>query len=302
MLITRLLFGVGESGCFPGLARVFRTWLPPRERNTAEGIKAACARWGAAITPALMVTLYAFLNWREVFALFGAAGLVWGVLFRRWYRDRPADHPAVNAAEISIIPAQNSQVGGFWKRLVASKTVWALGIQWFCHYYGFYFYITWLPVYLYQSRGLDLRQESFAAGAPLFAAGMGSLFAGFAFSRLPRRMNSISRARKLMGYLAYGGAAALLVLFTRISNPVLAVLIMSLSSFAAEFSGPITWTTAMDIGAERVGTVSGFMNMLGHFGGSVALQACCSRGLRTRGRSHSGHQPQSMGRAHCAGL
>lgn len=73
-----------------------------------------------------------------------------------------------------------------------------------------------------------------------------------------------------MGYLAYGGAAALLLLFTRISNPVAAVLVMSLSSFAAEFSGPITWTTAMDIGAERVGTVSGFMNMLGHFGGSVA--------------------------------
>jgi nitrate/nitrite transporter NarK len=73
-----------------------------------------------------------------------------------------------------------------------------------------------------------------------------------------------------MGYLAYGGAAALLILFTRISNPVLAVLVMSLSSFAAEFSGPITWTTAMDIGGERVGTVSGFMNMLGHLGGSVA--------------------------------
>jgi nitrate/nitrite transporter NarK len=40
--------------------------------------------------------------------------------------------------------------------------------------------------------------------------------------------------------------------------------------FAAEFSRPISWTSAMDIGGERVGTVSGFINMLGHFGGSVA--------------------------------
>jgi ACS family glucarate transporter-like MFS transporter len=274
MLITRLLFGVGESGCFPGLARVFRTWLPPRERNTAEGIKAASARWGAAITPALMVSLYGFLNWREVFVLFGATGLVWGVLFHAWYRDRPAEHPAVNAAEIDLIPAQSFQRAEFdvqfWKRLAGSRTAWALGVQWFCHYYGFYFYITWLPIYLFQARGLDLRHESFAAGAPLFAAGVGSMAAGFGFSGLARRVNSISRARKLMGYFAYGGAAALLLLFTRVSNPVLAVLIMSLSSFAAEFSGPITWTTAMDIGAERVGTVAGFMNMLGHLGGSVA--------------------------------
>lgn len=73
-----------------------------------------------------------------------------------------------------------------------------------------------------------------------------------------------------MGYAAYGGAAALLLLFTRIEEPVAAMAVMSLSNFAAEFSGPISWTTAMDIGGERVGTVSGFMNMLGHFGGSVA--------------------------------
>ena len=274
MVITRLLFGVGESGCFPGLARVFRDWLPPRERNKAEGIKAASARWGAAITPALMFGLYRFFNWREVFLLFGLAGVVWGLLFHRWYRDRPADHPGVNTVELHIIPrsptAEPHKDGTFWKRLAGSKTVWALGIQWFCHYYGFYFYITWLPIYLYQARGLDLKHESFAAGAPLFAAGVGSLFAGWTFSGLARRMNSVARARKLLGYLAYGGAAALLLLFTRISNPALAVAVMSLSSFAAEFSGPITWTTAMDIGGERVGTVSGFMNMLGHFGGSVA--------------------------------
>src|SRR5581483_4291248 len=30
LIVMRLLFGAGESGCFPGLARVFRTWLPPK--------------------------------------------------------------------------------------------------------------------------------------------------------------------------------------------------------------------------------------------------------------------------------
>ena len=60
------------------------------------------------------------------------------------------------------------------------------------------------------------------------------------------------------------------MVFTGIRDPLLAMIAMSLSSFAAEFSGPISWTTAMDIGGDRVGTVCGFMNMLGHFGGSVA--------------------------------
>jgi ACS family hexuronate transporter-like MFS transporter len=105
--------------------------------------------------------------------------------------------------------------------------VWALGLQWFCHYYGFYFYITWLPIYLYQVRGLDLRHGSLAAGLPLFSAGLGSLFAGWALSALCRKLNSTARARKLMGYCAYGGAAGLLLLFTWISDPLLAMGAMS---------------------------------------------------------------------------
>ena len=258
MLITRLLFGAGESGCFPGLARLFRTHLTREERNSAEGVKAAAARWGAAITPALMAALYTWWSWRTVFAIFGALGVIWAAAFWRWRRDEPSPKHGEDASPIS------------WSRLVSSRSIWALGIQWFCHYYGFYFYITWLPQYLYQARGLDLRRGSLAAGLPLFSAGLGSLMAGWTLTALTRRVRSTARARRYLGYTAYGGAALLLLWFTSIRNPLLAIVVMSLSAFAAEFSGPISWTTAMDFGGEHVGAVSGFMNMLGHFGGSVA--------------------------------
>ncbi|MDE3198306.1 MAG: MFS transporter, partial [Acidobacteriota bacterium] len=176
--------------------------------------------------------------------------------------------------ELELIPHSGSSAPhgdlSFWRKLIASRSVWALGIQWFCHYYGFYFYITWLPLYLYRVRGLDLREGSLAAGMPLLGAGFGCLAAGWIVTWLTRRLGSRTRARKLLGYVAYGGAAVLLGLFTWISNPLLAVLTMSLSSFTAELSSPISWTTAMDIGGERVGTVGGFMNTLGHIGGSVA--------------------------------
>jgi MFS family permease len=257
LVITRLLFGAGESGCFPGLAHLFRARLSKTERNAAEGIKAAAARWGAAITPALMAALSAFLSWRQVFMLFGSIGGVWAAVFWWNYREEPR----------STAPVQ-ARVN--WAKLLRSRSAWALGLQWFCHYYGFYFYITWLPQYLYQARGLDLRRGSLAAGLPLVAAGVGSLVAGWTLTRLTAQTGSTQRARGLLGYAAYGGAAALLLLFTWIGEPLLAMVVMSLSSFAAEFSGPITWTAAMDMGGEHVGTVSGFMNMLGHFGGSIA--------------------------------
>src|SRR5437764_8675370 len=57
LLVTRFLFGVGEAGCFPNLAKCFSTWLPPHERLRAEGFKAASARWGGAVTPLVFVGL-----------------------------------------------------------------------------------------------------------------------------------------------------------------------------------------------------------------------------------------------------
>lgn len=257
LVASRLLFGAGESGCFPSLARVFSVWLTPKERNSAEGIKAASARWGAAITPALMAALFTFLNWRMIFAVFGAVGLVSATAFWITFRDRPVSRSS-EYASIS------------WLKLARSRSAWLLGLQWFCHYYGFYFYITWLPVYLLKARGLDLRHEAAAASLPLLMAGLGSLIAGFILPSVIRKLNSAVRARRIFGYAAYGGAALLLAAFTQINNPFAAIVILSLSSFAAEFSSPITWTTAMDIGGEHVGSVSGLMNMLGHLGGTIA--------------------------------
>jgi sugar phosphate permease len=277
LFASRLLFGAGESGCFPGLASMFRTWLPKQQRNSAEGIKAACARWGAAIAPALLAALYSWFTWRQVFVGLGLLGGAMGWIFVRWYRDNPSQHPSVNAAEIALLPPYSSSrhhaSAATWKAITGSGSVWALGLQWFAHYYGFYFYITWLPIYLYRVRHLDVRHGALAAGLPLFTAGLGSLFAGWATSTLTTRVGSVQRARRIMGYISYGGAAAMLLAFTWIGNPVAALAVMSASSFAAELSGPISWTTAMDIGGENVGAVSGFMNTLGQLGASAGPAA-----------------------------
>ena len=56
----------------------------------------------------------------------------------------------------------------------------------------------------------------------------------------------------------------------QIESPVVAIVFMGLSSFTVELSGPVTWTTAMDLGGSHVGAVSGAMNSIGQMGGAVA--------------------------------
>jgi MFS transporter, ACS family, glucarate transporter len=256
MLTARLLFGAGEAGCFPGLAKTFSNWLPAEERVRAEGWKACSARWGAGAAPLLVVALYASLGWRFTFAIFGAIGFVWAAFFYSLFRDRPGgEFPRTVRAP--------------WGIFLRSRNAWALCLQWFCHFYGFYFYVTWLPTYLLQARGVALRHGAVLSGLPLLSAGCGCLFAGYLLPPAARRWG-IARARKAFALVAYGGAALFLMLFTIIHDPNIAMLVMSLSSFVVELSAPVTWTTAMDLGGESVGLLTGMMNTLGQLGGSVA--------------------------------
>src|ERR1700722_14995899 len=257
MLIARLLFGAGEAGCFPGLAKTFSNLLPAEERARAEGWKASSARWGAGAAPLLVVSLYASLGWRVTFVLFGALGFVWAGLFYFLLRtDRNGE---------SAVIARRSP----WRVFLRSRSAWALCVQWFCHFYGFYFYVTWLPTYLLQARGVSLKHGGVLGGLPLLAAGCGCLFAGYLLPPVARWCG-IVRARKAFAYVAYGGAALFLLLFTSIHDPNLAMIVMSLSSFVVELSAPVTWTTAMDLGGQSVGLLTGMMNTLGHLGGSIA--------------------------------
>ncbi len=268
--VTRLLFGAGEAGCYPGLARLFRSWLPVRERPVAEGLKAASARFGAAFAPSLVVLLYGFLSWRSVFLVFGLIGFVWAAAFYWWFRDTPSQHPSVNALERAMIPVdEKSHLAAPWRKYLVSSSLWMLCVQWFCHFYGFYFYITWLPTYLQEARGVDVARSAVLAGFPLLLAGVGSLAGGWITSSLIRRFGT-RPARKTVAYVSYAGGAILMVLAIRVDSVVTAITLMSLSSFTIELSGPVTWTTAMDLGGRHVGAVSGAMNSIGQMGGAVA--------------------------------
>ena len=270
--VIRLLFGAAEAGCYPGLARMFKTWLPVRERPVAEGLKAASARLGAAVAPLLVVFLYAFMSWRNVFLVFGLVGFAWAAAFYWWFRDAPSQHTSVNAAELAIIPVadqRHGHGGAPWSHYIVSRSLWMLCIQWFCHFYGFYFYITWLPTYLQEARGVDITRSAVLAGFPLLMAALGSLAGGWATSALIRRFDA-RRARKMVCYVSYAGAAILMVLAIRADSVMAAIALMSLSSFSVELSVPAAWTTAMDLGGQHVGAVSGAMNTIGQLGGVVA--------------------------------
>lgn len=274
LIAYRFFFGMGEAGCFPNITKAFTIWFPQHERVRAQGIMWLSARWGGAFTPLLVVFVLSYVSWREAFTIFGAIGLVWAFFFRRWFRDDPRQHPQVNAGELAVIGDVSENLGGHgnvpWGKLLRSPTVWLLWLQYFCMSYSWYFYITWMPTYLKESfPTLGKWESAWLNCIPLFFGGIGSLFCGLISGSIAKRLGTAT-TRRVMAFTGLAGAAVMLVVATRFSNPVLAMLSVGLASFGNDLAMPGGWGACMDVGRKYAGSLSGSMNMMGNLGGAVA--------------------------------
>jgi MFS family permease len=273
--VFRFFFGAGEAGCFPNLTKAFTIWLPTVERVRAQGIMWLSARWGGAFTPLLVAWVLTFVSWRYAFVLFGGLGVIWAVLFYGWFRDNPRLHPGVNAGERALLAGAEKNIVPHgrvpWGIFLGSPTVWLLWGQYLCMSYGWYFYITWLPTYLNESfPQLTPMQRTLLNCIPLFFGGLGSIFSGSISAPIARRLGSIARTRRWLGFLGLAGAAAMLMVSIQFKNPLLAVLSVGLASFCNDLAMPGAWGACMDVGGRFAGSLSGSMNMMGNAGGALA--------------------------------
>ncbi|HVT72047.1 MAG TPA: MFS transporter [Lacunisphaera sp.] len=295
MLVTRFLFGAGEAGCFPNLTKALGAWLPKVDRTRAQALMWMGARWGGASAPLLVVAVMNFVSWRSAFLLFALLGVAWAIAFHLWFRDNPRDHRSVNAAELALLKENEDTISGHgdvpWGELVTRPTMWLLWGQYFFLSYGWYFFVTWLPTYLKDVRGLEIKSNAVMhwlarvlegtcsedltlkilagalAGTPLLFGGFGSILAGGISSRLIKRGVSVTVVRRTFGFIGIAGAAALLMASFQIKDALLAMLAMGMAGFFNDLTLPGSWATCMDVGGKYSGTVSGSMNMLGNFGG-----------------------------------
>src|SRR5262249_58066548 len=183
------------------------------------------------LTPLLVTLVLVWMQWRSLFALFGSIGFVWSFAWYRWFRNSPAEHPAVNAAERELIESSlGADVGhahgpADWKRLLANRTVVCLCLMYFTQAFGGTFYVTWLPTYL-ASRGLTGMTAGILAGLPLILSSAADLLGGITTDRAVRRLG-LRPGRITIG----GGALAAAGLFARagafVESPVLGAILIA---------------------------------------------------------------------------
>lgn len=269
---SRFLLGMGEGGGFPAATKAVSEWFPARERSTAMGVINAGTAVGAVIAPPALAAVIEGLGWRWVFFLCGAAGLLWSVWWLREYFS-PSQHPRLSQWESNQIeeifatpPQQKAELS--WLNLFAFPQVWGLVLGKFLSDAAWYFYLFWLPKYLYDARGFDTKQVGYYAWIPYAAAGVGSLLGGWFSSRLLRRGNSLNFSRKV----ALGASAAVMPLVIFITQVPIewAILLFSVAFFGQQSWSTLVMILPADLFPRRVvGSVAGLVGFGGAMGGVV---------------------------------
>jgi ACS family hexuronate transporter-like MFS transporter len=271
LMVSRFLLGIGEGGGFPTATRAVAEWFSTQERATAMGIINAGTAVGAVIAPPLIAIVLGYSSWRWIFVITGGLGLLWVWWWTQAYFS-PQNHPALSTSEREqFIFSSTSAVGSRkprWVDLLRIRESWGLVTAKFLSDAAWYFYLFWLPKYLYDARGFDVKAVGTYAWIPYAAAGVGCLLGGWFSSYLVRREFSLGVARKL----ALGLSAVVMpsILFVPRLPVAWALVIFSLAYFGQQSWSTLVMVLPTDLfPANVVGSVAGLVGFGGAMGGIV---------------------------------
>jgi ACS family glucarate transporter-like MFS transporter len=278
-VLVRFFLGAGEAVIYPAANQFVARWIPVRERGIANGWIFAGVGAGAGLSPPLITYLMIHHGWRSSFWVCAIIGFVAGAVWFFAARDNPAEHPRVSAAELTAIQtgltvANNSPSPAKepadalvpWKRVVRSREVWAVTISYFCYGYVAWIFFSWFYRYLAKVRGLDLKASAFYSMLPFLAMLVCCLLGGTVNDRLTKwRGPRLGRCG--LAAFAMGVAGVFIAFGSQVQGVRLASVILAGGAGALYFSQSSFWSVTADIAGASAGSVSGFMNMGGQFGG-----------------------------------
>jgi MFS family permease len=282
ILCARMGIGLGQAGIFPCTTATLKHWYPPTLLGVACGWVTTMMQVGA-IVAALLTGLLADperLGWRWTFALFAAPGFIWSVWFYVWFRDRPEDHPSVNAAELALLqegagPSAEKTPGAPadaappvpWKQLLLSPALGFLCAAQMFRGAGYSFYSNWFTTYLREGLHVGgLAEAGFLTTLPVFATAIGSLAGGWLSDWVLQRTGSRRLSRQWLSAASQFACALIVLAAAWVPSAWVAVIIISAASFCAALAGPIAYAITIEAGGSHVPTVFGLMNMWGNLG------------------------------------
>ncbi len=277
LIALRLGCGLFEAGAYPAAVGIVGRWFPFERRGVASGVVSVGGRLGGAAAPILTVGLVGLLGgWRPAMVAFGVVGVLVACVFWGFFRNRPRQHPACNAAEIALIEGDDGNRDGApplswppFTYFLLSRGLWISSATQFLTNLGWAFLITWLPSYLKEKYFVESTTLSLMASLPIFV-GMAGMYGGGWLTdhwtaRVGRRWGGAAPLA-LARFMVAGGFV--MCLFIDAPWPITCA--MALVAFSTDLGTPAIWAYCLDVGGKHVGSVLGWSNMWGNIGAALS--------------------------------
>ena len=259
LIVWRCMLGFGEAGNFPACIKSVAEWFPKKDRALATSIFNSGSNVAAMFGPPAAAVLALSLGWRGAFYLNGALGVIWIVFWLGLYKN-----PPVEADDADVI---QGKIG--WMGALKYREAWGYAIGKFLTDGVWWFYLSWLPVYLYDVRHFALKQVSWAFPVMYSAASVGSLFGGAIPSVLAKRGWEIRKARPM----AMAICASLMpigAMAVAVKSPVLMIGLICFGLGGHQgWSANIFSTTSDSFPKAAVGSVTAIGGFAGGVGGML---------------------------------
>jgi len=274
LMIGLFLFGAGEAGAFPLANRALSRWLLPSERAFAQGVTHAGSRLGGAITPTIAVFLILGYGWRAPFWILAMLGVAWAAVWLWYYRDSPAEHHGVNAAErdriqaaIGTAPARSRVIP--WKQILGSRNIWTLALMYACYSVILIVFLTWFPKYLISARGANLKLAGDLTSITLAAGMVGDILGGVVSDFLLHKTGRVTFSRRCVAITGFLITAIFIPVAVLSPDLTAAIVCFGIAVFGLELTVSNSWAVTLDIGGPFAGSVSAVMNSFGNLCSAV---------------------------------
>ncbi len=274
--IFRSLLGFSEAGNWPGAVKSNAEWFPIKERAIAQGLFNAGASIGSVIAPIFIATLFVAYGWRTTFMVVGSFGIIWIIPWLLINKAGPKKHPWMTREERDYILSGQSAAdqkdtentkGKSLMEILSYRESWSIVVARFFLEPIWWLFVGWMPIYLFDVYGFDVKQVGMFAWFPYVGAAIGSIAGGWVSGRIITKTNSINKGRKTT--ILIGGIIMFLGLVATIlfgNTAIVFVSIVFFVLFGFQFAIGNVQTLPSDFfSGKSVGSLAGLGGMVGVF-------------------------------------
>jgi len=265
LLTIQFLVGASHAPVFPIMVCAIERWFPPGGWALPNGLSSAGLTVGLAVTASALPWLIGQYGWRTGFLVLAPFAFIAGALWWWYSRDNPADHPAVNAAELTLLasPAGHRTAEGAsesaWRRVLKNRDALFVTLSYSAMNFVFYVVFSWGYYYMVTVRGMGAQEAGFLTSAQWLAGAAGAFLGGWLGDRLCLRIG-VRWGCRMPIVIGCSVSALLLVGVALHPNAYAAAFMLGACFFFNQFTEGAFGANGAAIGGRHAGAVYGLFN------------------------------------------